>query len=240
MTESDPEPMSEDLLTRVRAERHVGPAPSAGKARVRARVDATLFVPGGGGGSSVPDAGTTAAKAGTSLGRFAVVFALGVVVGGATVYALVQPKLVEHRVEIAHAPEAPRSAENEPVNVTAPRVARATEPSATATTSTSATVPSSGLSTPPADSLVAERALLDPARTALGRGDASSALAAVKQHEQRYPQGQLVEEREAIAVQALVLSGRKDEARGRGKRFLTRYPGSVLVPTIQAALEAAE
>ena len=80
--------------------------------------------------------------------------------------------------------------------------------------------------------------MLDPARTALGRGDGASALLGVKKHEQRFPKGQLTEEREAIAVQALVALGRGDEARARGERFERTYPNSVLAPAVNAALDA--
>jgi TolA-binding protein len=107
--------------------------------------------------------------------------------------------------------------------------------------------PSASTQTPPfasaaaqrrPDDISEERALLDPARTALGRSDGSSALAGVKKHEQRFPKGQLTEEREAIAIQALVALGRGDEARARGERFKRTYPNSVLAPSVNAALDA--
>jgi hypothetical protein len=115
----------------------------------------------------------------------------------------------------------------------ATRAPAAPEPSA------SAASPSPSPSAKPADSLAAERALLDPARTALGRGDGTSALDAVRKHEAQFASGKLAEEREAIAVQALVVLRRSEEARARAARFQQRYPGSVLAPSVAAALEAA-
>lgn len=62
----------------------------------------------------------------------------------------------------------------------------------------------------------------------------------MRKHETAFRSGALAEERETIAVQALVQGKRKEEARARGERFLVRYPGSVLAPTVKAALEAAQ
>jgi len=84
--------------------------------------------------------------------------------------------------------------------------------------------------------LAEERALLDPARAALARGDAVSALAATRVHEQRFAEGALTEEREAIGIQALVLEGRLVEARARAVRFAETHPGSLVLPAIRASL----
>jgi hypothetical protein len=117
----------------------------------------------------------------------------------------------------------------------------------TPTASTSASVaPSASAPTAPpsstqstrADDTAAERALLDPARTALGKNDGPSAMEGVHKHEQRFPKGQLTEEREAIAIQALVLLGNGPEAQARAARFKRTYPNSVLAPAVDAALQA--
>jgi outer membrane protein assembly factor BamD (BamD/ComL family) len=78
--------------------------------------------------------------------------------------------------------------------------------------------------------------ILDAARVALGREDAASALAATETHAQRFPRGQLSEEREAIAIQALVLLGRLPDARARTDRFARAYPTSALLPVLREAL----
>jgi hypothetical protein len=83
--------------------------------------------------------------------------------------------------------------------------------------------------------LAAERALLDIARTALGRGDGANALAACDDHARKFPRGALGEEREAIAVQALVLEHRGEDARTRAERFRKTHPRSILLPAVLAA-----
>ncbi len=87
-----------------------------------------------------------------------------------------------------------------------------------------------------ASTLQAERALLDEARAALGAGDAGRALALLANHEHRFAQAQLVEEREALTVVALVNAGRYGEARAQADRFRAKRPLSLFLPTINAAL----
>lgn len=84
--------------------------------------------------------------------------------------------------------------------------------------------------------MAAERRLLDVARTALGRGNGVDALAACDEHARKFPSGLLAEEREAIAVQALVESKRVPEARVRSDRFRRSYPKSILLPAVAAAV----
>jgi len=91
---------------------------------------------------------------------------------------------------------------------------------------------------PPArDELLAkERAIIESARSALARRDPDAALDAVGTHARTFPKGQLSEEREALAIQALVLAKRSDEARARVKRFREHYPTSFFLPVVEAAL----
>jgi hypothetical protein len=84
-----------------------------------------------------------------------------------------------------------------------------------------------------------EKAILDVARTALGRGDGANAFAAVQRHASEFPRGQMSEEREALAVQALIQLGRERDAVERGARFHQTYPNSILGPVVDAALEGA-
>lgn len=86
------------------------------------------------------------------------------------------------------------------------------------------------------DTLGRERVLLDVARTALNSKDTVKALAAVDAHRSEFPSGQLVEEREALAVQVLLKAGRKDEAQTRFAQFRTRFPDSPLVTSLSALL----
>jgi hypothetical protein len=89
-----------------------------------------------------------------------------------------------------------------------------------------------------ASDLGAEQALLDTARRALARGLTDEALAPLERHAQRYPEGVLAEERDALAVNVLVSLGRYPDARARGDRFFQRYPGSLLRGSVEAALGA--
>jgi hypothetical protein len=86
--------------------------------------------------------------------------------------------------------------------------------------------------------LARERAILDQARAQISAGEAARALDYVQRHERRHPQGMLSEEREALAVNALVSLGRYREALQRGEAFRSRYPNSLLAPSVEAALLA--
>jgi hypothetical protein len=83
-----------------------------------------------------------------------------------------------------------------------------------------------------------ERSLLDVARTAVGRGDGASALRAAEVHAKKFPRGVLVEEREAMIIQALRLLHRDDEARAKLDRFRGRYPTSLIRPALEAPEDA--
>lgn len=80
--------------------------------------------------------------------------------------------------------------------------------------------------------LAGERALIDRARAALARGDAAAAERAVGLHRSRFPEGQLSEEREAIAIRALRATGRAQEAKQREEDFVRAYPDSVFSPSL--------
>lgn len=93
---------------------------------------------------------------------------------------------------------------------------------------------------PPAmrdEQLRAERQLLDIARTAVARGDGAAALAALDRHAAHYPNGRLSEEREALRVQALLLMGRREEAREQAEGFRKNHPDSLMLPGIAPALD---
>jgi outer membrane protein assembly factor BamD (BamD/ComL family) len=84
------------------------------------------------------------------------------------------------------------------------------------------------------DDLASERALLERARVAIGRGDATGALEALDRHSARHPAGRLAEEREVLAIQALVSAGRKDEAQARAARFHREHPSSAFGSAVDA------
>jgi hypothetical protein len=86
------------------------------------------------------------------------------------------------------------------------------------------------------DSLAAERRLVELARTALSRARPADALGALEEHRQRFPQGQLAEEREGLFVLVRAASGDAQRAREEADAFKARYPRSLLLPAIEAAI----
>ncbi len=76
-----------------------------------------------------------------------------------------------------------------------------------------------------ASDLAAEVALLHAAQDGL-RGSPAEALARANEHARRFPRGALGQEREVIAIEALVKLGRREEARARAARFARTFPGS--------------
>lgn len=86
------------------------------------------------------------------------------------------------------------------------------------------------------DELADENALITRAQSALARGRASEAMAAVREHQRRFPGGRFGEEREALAVQALARMGQHEAASERADRFFARYPRSLLTRAVRAAV----
>lgn len=82
--------------------------------------------------------------------------------------------------------------------------------------------------------LAAERVLVEAARVALTRGHADEALTQLGTHERRFRAGRLAEERESLAIQALLSLGKTDEAKARAAKFRAAYPTSLLRPLIDA------
>lgn len=86
--------------------------------------------------------------------------------------------------------------------------------------------------------LAAERALIEQARTALARGKAADALAVLARHQRDFARGQLVEERDALEILSLAGTGQTAAARSRADRFRHAYPKSMLLRSIDAALNS--
>jgi hypothetical protein len=82
------------------------------------------------------------------------------------------------------------------------------------------------------NALRAERTIIDVAQTAVARSDSESALATLAKHQREFPHGQLAEEREWLAIQALNLAGRRDEARARAAAFRRTFPQSLMLPAL--------
>jgi hypothetical protein len=81
----------------------------------------------------------------------------------------------------------------------------------------------------------AEVRLLERAQDAV-RSRPAEALSLAEEHARRFPRGMLVQERELIAIEALMELGRRDEAKARAERFKARFPGSSHARRIDAIL----
>jgi hypothetical protein len=99
-----------------------------------------------------------------------------------------------------------------------------------------ATRPATGSPSRPADA--EEYRLLRAARRALAETPAR-ALALAEDHARRFPSGMLGQEREVIAVEALVELGRAGQASERARSFFTAYPNSPYRGRIERALGRA-
>jgi hypothetical protein len=80
--------------------------------------------------------------------------------------------------------------------------------------------------------------LISEAQEAQARGDAARALALADEHEARFGAGAWAQEREVIAVGALMRLGRRSDARERAVRFHALYPGSAHGRRIDMLLES--
>ena len=83
---------------------------------------------------------------------------------------------------------------------------------------------------------LAEDRLLRRARRALPQNPRGT-LELTRRHAREFPRGVLVQEREALAVDALARVGRTSEARKRAERFLRAYPRSAQRARVESVLE---
>jgi hypothetical protein len=88
----------------------------------------------------------------------------------------------------------------------------------------------------PVDTLAAEQVLLEQARKDLGSGKPTQARMRLVQHQVRFKNGQLVEEREALLVLALAKAGERAKAIEQAERFRARWPTSMHAGIVDAAL----
>jgi hypothetical protein len=86
----------------------------------------------------------------------------------------------------------------------------------------------------PARRLGDETMLIKDARQALRAGDAARALRLLEESRRLFPSGVLQQERERLAIEALVKAGRAAEASARATAFLRKYPDSPHASEIRA------
>jgi hypothetical protein len=202
---------------------------------------------GGAGAPGAGGAGASGAAAGVGLtgaraiAAIAATFAIGVATGlvvAPSINAPTPPRDGRTGAQVTTTSRAePLAAPSSNVPMELPAVSVGSLPAASSTGSVRAAKNDSPEApAPSARGLGAERSLLDVARAALARGEAAEALAAVDRHSREYPDGVLVEEREALAIKALVALGRRDEARARAKRFEQRFPNGLMLRAVKGAI----
>jgi hypothetical protein len=230
VTKPDLEPLAPEL-TRLLAVEKARPDPSAAmQARVLERIGSALL-------DGIPLAGPPVAAVPSP--RFRLPLAAGLValgaLGGAGVHALLQKP---QPAPIA-AP-APPIVAPAPIAAPAPPIAAPPAPPEPQIPARR-TVSSPVRPTAPArdGELAAERALLEQARTALARGKPADALALLSRHEREFARGRLSEERQALTILSLAADHQMDAARSNAARFRREFPRSMLLRTIDAALETA-
>lgn len=248
MSDVDDDKLPDDLAGWLAPAKELRGPPADVRARMESRLLAALpNGPGGGGSGARPEPPASAAPA-TRMPQIpawiaAATFVLGVGVGAGALAS--SPRATTTTpTESAETKTPPRpsaapsvgsagtsAAPSETSPTLRPEDLPAAATGALASPKPAATTPRG----PASGDLSAERAVLDVARTALGRGDPAHALASTDEHARRFPRGALSEEREAIAVQALAQSGRAEEARSRALRFKKDHPESILLPAVLAA-----
>jgi hypothetical protein len=238
-----------DARSLVRRAATIEAAPAAARARVLARVEAVVGSATDGARDTPQPSRGSLLTGGTRGLAIAAAFALGGGLGALVMYRVGHAPPVDARA----APSIERTA---PAGLDTPASALSVEPPSTASAAPVAPQPappmrvarerpgpdpssSKASSSNAADPVADERKILDLARGAVEQEDGAGALAATDAHARKYPRGVFVQEREAIAVRALVLLGRTDEARTRVERFRARFPDSLLLPALESTAGAS-
>ncbi len=108
-------------------------------------------------------------------------------------------------------------------------------PSSSARTETRTAIPSTTVTPLPAHAsqLREESLAVMAARQALRANDAGKALHLLEQARQRFSKGVLLEEREALTIEALARTGQSERASARAQAFVNRYPRSPHAADVQ-------
>lgn len=88
-----------------------------------------------------------------------------------------------------------------------------------------------------ADSLPRELEMIDRARSALARGEASRALSLLDAYSARFPKPKLRSESTVLRIEALVARGQGKAATRLGKQFLAREPNGPYARRVRSLLE---
>jgi hypothetical protein len=101
----------------------------------------------------------------------------------------------------------------------------ATDETSEAASQTSVT-PITGVASPRASRLDAEASLLAKVRSQLHSGDPHGALASLNQLQTAFPNGQLTQERDVLAVEVLAANGNVAAAKRKANAFIAAHPSS--------------
>ncbi|WP_394843274.1 hypothetical protein LZC95_40270 [Pendulispora brunnea] len=219
------DPIAPDVAALLDAERHYDDEPVARQGRVLERLAATtaaLAPPA----ASPPSSLLPKAILKTKLAVAAAAAMVGAVGGGVVGYRLGEK--ARPPAPVVFAPASVITAEVAPP-IVAPDAA---PPPPSQASAVRPAPPPRTKKDDSADTLAVELSLVQMARAALARGNYAAALDATEQHARAFPKGHLTEERESLAIQALVGAGRDAEARARAARFRAKYPQSPLLPTL--------
>jgi len=215
----------------------IEPAPSVARERIAARlVDAGLAA----GAVAVAGAAATAVPRGFWFSKALVMLAtlpVGIVIGAAGHAWLARPvaapvtmqALPTTSVAVAGPPmpDEPVGAAVDPLPPPEPLNPQPVAPKAR---------PPASAASAEAPGLEQELRLLEQARTRLSEGQPLATLEQLRQHRAKYPQSALEQEREALAIRALMATGRRAEAQKRAAAFVERYPGSMLRGAVERAV----
>ncbi len=239
------EPLEADVLSLLRAEKPIADLEPTAKASILASIEAQIGLPPGGAGGA-GGAGGTGGAGGAASGGLAgaraiaaivATFAIGVATGVVVAPSVTPPPAtVQSATLSATARAGPSASASALLPPDLPAVSVGSLPSALPSSARVTRLESPEVPVPSARGLGAERGLLDVARGALARGEPGEALAAVDRHSHDYPDGALFEEREALAIKALVALGRRDEARARARSFEQRFPNGLLLRAVKGAV----
>lgn len=183
---------------------------------------------------------TVAVTATSSSARAAAKLGIGVVVGGALLLAgmwwksshepTISPR-VDAPIVAAPAPSDPPVVDLGPAAVPVESLAAAP------------TVEKKVVAAPVQNSqstLDAELALLRDAKKAINDSDPTRSLQILDEHQRKYPDGILAEERASTRVFALCAAGKTAEAHMGAQDFLAKYPRSPSAPRVRASCGAPQ
>ncbi|HMI91969.1 MAG TPA: hypothetical protein VK509_11425 [Polyangiales bacterium] len=208
------------------------------------RLAQTFGGPGPGGtGAGASSAGATVAAVGTVLPWGPLLTAGLIAVAAASAWWLQRPAdhaVLQPAASPAHAPDAVPSAT--PTAVPAGEPAAPPVPASAVDAGTDVPrakrLQRNPAPAPAPPDLALELRLLDAAERSLA-SDPARSLAMIEHQARRFPAGQLVQERELIAIEALVRLGQRARAEARAQHFLAQHPDSTHARRVRTLLASA-